>query len=143
MGRIKDMGFGVGDYVTPNNLRDDLKPLIFKDLPEVVKAYGKQLLAKGWRFYAVSQQRSYCQERYKLIAVGDWAILSNRPGFKCYVVAHEMAHAFAGCKHQHNHVFMEWLKRICPAEFVHYELEYKPRNARAAGIGSADFDELF
>jgi hypothetical protein len=41
---------------------------------------------------------------------------------------------------------MEWLKRICPAESLHFELEYKPRNAMAAGIrkpGDIDSLDLF
>jgi hypothetical protein len=71
------------------------------------------------------------------ITIPVWALNSKRDGFADYYVAHEMSHAFAwqfDGERQHGPAFMKWLKTLCPREFWHYELEYKPRNAMAAGI---------
>jgi hypothetical protein len=89
--------------------------------------------------YAVDQRRgrAYCKRRQ--ITVPVWAF--TRPkgeGFVIYYLAHELAHIAdydAGNRNiQHGPVFMAAFKKLCPIEFQHFELGYKPRNARAAGI---------
>lgn len=54
-----------------------------------------------------------------------------------YYVAHELSHIFRnadGRTWHHDAGFMEWFRRICPAESQHHEIGYKPRAAQAAGI---------
>lgn len=58
-------------------------------------------------------------------------------GFDVWYMAHELAHYFNqvdGTDDIHGPCFMAWLQRICPAEYIHYELAYKPRLASASGI---------
>ena len=60
------------------------------------------------------------------------------PNYAIYYVAHELAHAWAdhdgNDPNDHNDDFYEWFKKLCPPELWHYELEYKTRGARRAGI---------
>lgn len=61
-----------------------------------------------------------------------------RPGFDQWYIAHELAHLlqrqFNKHSTQHDKYFYQAFKLLCPAEYQHYELEYKPRNAKAAGV---------
>lgn len=59
-----------------------------------------------------------------------------------YIIAHELAHSYAGFDVHHGPQFMEWLKKLCPPEVIHYELGYKPRNAYAAGIRHPDAGKI-
>src|SRR5690606_37765030 len=92
------------------------------------------------RFFATNQNASwaiYNRNGERLITIAKDMLRSPRPGYGTYVVAHELAHHYANFKHKvngHGEMFMYWLKQLCPPELVHYELEYKPKFARAAGI---------
>ena len=55
-------------------------------------------------------------------------------GHLIYYVAHELAHLYAGKDAAHGPKFMRVFKKLCPRDLQHYELSYKPRNAKAAGI---------
>jgi len=96
-------------------------------------AVPKALAAAGWTFAVSRGRRGYCYSRRKLITIPKHALTSNKgPGYDVYYIHHECAHA-AGIRN-HGPAFMVELKRICPPDVIHYELGYKPRNARAAGI---------
>lgn len=127
--------------------RADLKSHIFKDCPEFVKDYARKLLADQWWILVADQDTGWCNAHYRTIVLPAWLYIKNRSAdFKVWYVAHELAHAYDKCKHSHGPEFMEWLKRICPAECLYHELEYKPRNARQAGIrkpGEVDKDNIF
>jgi hypothetical protein len=92
-----------------------------------------ELSRQGWEFYVVKQSRGRCQMAYKTCTVPLW-VLSAPKDKQTWYLAHEMAHAYDACRHKHGPEFMEWLKKICPTDCLHYELGYKPRNASAAGI---------
>lgn len=129
---------------TPNKLRPDYLPYFKSDLPESVKTYVRELIGMGWKIYAVDQSRGRCYYSSKVITIPIWAIRKN-PGYFTWYVSHECAHAYSyinGTDDIHGPNFMEWLKRICPENAIHYELGYKPRNAAAAGIGKTPFLEL-
>lgn len=97
--------------------------------------HAQALLAKGWRFKVSKGRRGFCYWDTKSITIPTHALRNSRGvGYDQYYLAHEMAHAHAGRAAAHGAVFMDCLKRLCPAEFLHYELNYKPRNAKAAGI---------
>lgn len=113
---------------------------IFTGVRDIVKFYGRQLLNDdGWRFYGVRQTRGQCYGKSKVITIPEW-VLSRAIDYKEWYVCHEMAHAFNYIDNNykymngHDERFMEMLIAICPSDCVHYELEYKPRNAAAAGI---------
>jgi predicted metal-dependent hydrolase len=102
--------------------------------------YYEELLLNGWSFYAVRMKKwsGVCYSQGVItIATGTLTILPD--SVRIWVLAHEMAHAYAGNSNNHNQIFMSWLKRICPAEHIHHELAYKPKNAMMAGILPADF----
>ena len=96
--------------------------------------FALELVDAGWVFKVSKGKRGYCYGTKKVITIPKHALQSLHPGYDQYYLAHEMAHAKAGKVAAHGPEFMEWLKYLCPPEFVHYETGYKPRNAGAAGI---------
>lgn len=95
-----------------------------------------RLIGLGWTFKVSRGNRGYCYEKTKVITLPWHALEANpaKPGYSEYYLAHEIAHALAGKKAAHGMVFMEHLKALCPPEHIHYETNYKPRNAKMAGI---------
>lgn len=99
--------------------------------------FAQELISAGWVFKVSKGKRGYCYHARKTITIPKHALHSKRPGFGEYYIAHEMAHAKAGKDMAHGPEFMSWLQYLCPPEYVHYELTYKPRNAKIAGIKGA------
>lgn len=100
---------------------------------------ASELLSTGWRFRVSKGRRGYCYYRTKTITIPKHALrLSRGAGYDEYYLAHEMAHAKAGKAAAHGPAFMACLQSLCPPAYVHYELGYKPRNAKAAGIAERD-----
>ncbi len=67
------------------------------------------------------------------------------PRYAIYYIAHELAHAWVyvngesrdrqgGDDSMHGKKFYKEFKRLCPPDLWHYELEYKPQDAKRAGI---------
>lgn len=98
--------------------------------------------------YGVNQRRGRCYQQEQRITVPIWTMeeTKKKPGYIIWYLAHELAHLAQWQEDQftdnHGPRFMAWLKRICPKEYQHYEIEYKPRNAVAAGISRNDFNDL-
>lgn len=111
---------------------------IFKNIPESVKEHARNLQAAGWIFHITEQRRGWCSVLQKTITIPTWALSAEmqvkKPGYMIWYLAHEMAHAYDMCKHMHGPEFMAWLIKLCPEEYLKYELGYKPRNAANAGI---------
>jgi hypothetical protein len=130
----------LGDGITtepvfyPSLISPDHMPLLFKDVPASVKEHGKQCLAEGWKIFTVKQERGKCYYQSKVITIPTWVIDHRSVEEKTWYISHEIAHKHAGWHAKHGPEFMEWLKRICPSESIHFELGYKPRNAASAGI---------
>jgi hypothetical protein len=101
-----------------------------------MREHFKELKAKGWKFYVVSQTRGRCYFNIKTITIPSWVLRADikRPGYLAWYCSHEMAHAYAGIAAKHGPMFMVWLKVICPSEYQQYELGYKPMHATSAGI---------
>lgn len=120
---------------TPHLVNREYIPQIFSGLPDSVRAIAREMVADGWKFYAVDQHRGRCYYRAKTITIPVWAIKidAHKRGYKCWYICHEMAHAFC-ISDSHGPMFMARLQETCPPEYVHYEIGYKPRNAIAAGI---------
>lgn len=116
-----------------NNIDWSASLLLVDALPESVVATYRSLVHKGWRFYIVTSNRGYCNMLRKEITIPLWA-LHRGTAYYTWYFCHEMAHAIDCCKHKHGPEFMRILQEICPADCVHFELGYKPRNAQAAGI---------
>jgi hypothetical protein len=137
MAKIIDLGFYDCDDTpdfTPHNILKDRMADIFKDVPMSIKIIAKELVTvDGWKIYSVSQRRGRCYYQSKTITIPVWAMDDKRVGYKTWYISHEIAHTFARGDN-HGQKFMKELKRICPQEYVHYELGYKPRNASIAGI---------
>ena len=112
--------------------------MILEEMIEGTPAY-KSLITLGWTFYVVNQERGRCYHSRKWITIPLHAWQRQSDGYLAYYIAHEAAHAYAGREANHGPAFMNWLKRLCPANYLHYELGYKPRNAIAAGIMPEDF----
>jgi hypothetical protein len=71
------------------------------------------------------------------IAIHPRVLRDPREGRLIYTVAHELAHVCQVWENgwtDHGPKFMAWLKALCPPQWVAYELSYKPREARRAGI---------
>lgn len=139
MGRIKDMGFGVGDYFTPAKINRKVMSGLFKSVDDSVKLKAKALIEIGWRFYAVDQSRGRCYYRERVITIPTWVCCAPVTIDKrIWYIAHEMAHAYlhisGKANDYHGPNFMSQLIDICPDRCLHHELGYKPRNAAKAGI---------
>lgn len=99
-----------------------------------------QLYNEGYGIYVVDQARGFCTTG-KVVAI-PLAILHDK-GRTTYYIAHEFAHAIVGIHHQHDKVFMDKLIEICPAEYIHMELSYKPSHTLAIGMASKEvLDDL-
>lgn len=121
----------------PYKISNEHTRIIAKSSPEITRTYASKLIAMGWKFYAVNQDRGRCYYRHKVITIPVW-VIEIRGTKLCWYFSHEMAHAYSyinGTNDVHGPHFMKWLKKICPANCIHHELDYKPRNAAAAGIG--------
>ena len=92
---------------------------------------------RSWIVLGVNQKRGRCYHAARTVTVPVWSRDNGMPGYATWYFCHEIAHAMTP-GHSHDGVFMEALKRICPPEFVHYELGYQPRMACAAGIRLPD-----
>ena len=122
-------------------LPEDVYPPMLKQTMEVLRELG-------WRFYIVhSARRGRAHSKNKDITIPAWAVSKSKgnEGFYHWYVAHECAHAVnfevdngARLRIQHGPMFMYRLMQICPRQYQHYELEYKPQNAAAAGIRKED-----
>ena len=95
-----------------------------------------------WRVYAAHRQHGRTNKLQKYCVVPEWAWRwgNSKPGFVEYYLAHELAHAYS-LSFRHDNQFYEAFKMICPKHLQHYELEYKPRNAAAAGITKGNRNE--
>jgi len=89
----------------------------------------------GWKFYVVDQTRGWCKYKNKYITIPVWVLRKGRD-FGIYYIAHEIAHIISGHGAKHGHKFMRAFRTICPEHLQHYETEYKPAHAAAAGIAS-------
>lgn len=93
----------------------------------------EELLAQGWKIFVTSQTRGWVRPQARWITIPEWAITKGLgPNYWVYYAAHEMAHAYGF--HNHGPQFMDKFKELCPPELWCYELGYKPREAKAAGI---------
>jgi len=130
--------FPEDDVFIPQSVNRELMKSLFTDTVELTKSCGRELLALGWRFFVVDQSRGRCYYREKVITIPAFAFPPHREhGFKEYYICHEMSHVYAWMNskcYDHGPNFMKELIRICPPEFIHHEIGYKPRNAIAAGI---------
>lgn len=103
-----------------------------------IKGAYLSLAAKGWNFYPVLTSRGRCYYDQKIITIPAHAYKSKQEGYLSYYIAHEMAHAYAPRDAGHDSSFMACFKNICPQQYQHYEIGYKPRAATAAGIYHKD-----
>ena len=144
MAKILDLGLdSIEDTIDfkPKNIVHSRMIELFQNVPESIKTIARELLSQGWKIYLVSSRRGMCYYRSKTITIPEWCIDYEKPGYKVWYIAHEFAHTFARGDN-HGQRFMKELKRICPQEYVHYELGYKPRNASIAGITEPVIDLL-
>lgn len=107
-----------------------------QDIPTLALRY-KELIADEWQIFVVDQRRGQCYGSKKWITIPLW-VLTRTKGQWIYYVAHEFAHTppetRVGCSDVHGPVFMAELKRLCPQEYLHHELEYMKSQATQAGI---------
>jgi predicted metal-dependent hydrolase len=82
--------------------------------------------------YCVNQRRGKCNNSFHYITIPLWAVERSKK-FLEYYIAHELSHVFSG-SHNHGDEFMKTFRRICPLESQRFELGYKPRAAKRAGI---------
>jgi predicted metal-dependent hydrolase len=124
----------------PRKIDHALSKKVYANIPSGMQTYYDELLANGWSFYAVNMCKwsGLCYSA-GVITISTRTLTDTCDSIRLWVLAHEMSHAYAGHDNKHNVIFMQWLKRICPAEHIHHELAYKPRNAAMAGIMPVDF----
>lgn len=108
------------------------------NLEDLSRAFNKALDA-GWLFFVTDTQRGYTQYHTKVLTIPLWCIKEREADYWKYYLAHELAHTVAGYEAMHGPAFMQAFMSICPKHLQHYEIDYKPSNAMAAGITPSDF----
>ena len=107
-------------------------------LPEFIPLVSNinRLIGQGWIFYVVAHVRGRCYYDKKTITIPVWA-MQRSEDYSIYYLAHEVAHAL-GDK-GHDEAFMRSFMFLCPSYLQHFEINYKPKAAMAAGIMPEDF----
>lgn len=128
--------------MTKQRMPRNARPELSLQLEEHICAlpFGTKLIQRGWLFAVTDTVRGWCRFTSKTITVPLWA-WNRSTEYRIYYLAHEMAHAI-GPHRDHGAEFMRAFKHICPKELQHWELDYKPANARAAGISVPIPDDL-
>lgn len=117
---------------------------LFREIAAELLERAVYAISPEWKIYCCDVRRGFCRPWRKVITIPLWTTgesrvnytprdLWDRPMVWVYYIAHELAHAVADTE-KHGPEFYEAFKRLCPEELQHYELGYKPRNAKAAGI---------
>ena len=103
-------------------------------------------LPAGYVVFVTDTGRGRCNYRHKTITVPQWAANNTKRGTQWhkgdkryveYYLAHECAHAFTfeeTGERNHRGAFMQNFMKLCPPDLWHFETNYKPGLARAAGI---------
>ena len=135
----------------PNKVIESLSR---KARAKAIELIGEELYLEyfgnnGYTVYAVDQRRGGVKRSAKTCTIPRWCVerpetaagitkieLSNNSLLKdywIYYLAHEIAHVLSDDM-SHGAVFMKKFIEICPEHLQFFELGYKPRNAKAAGI---------
>jgi len=121
----------------PKNVLRDKKAELIMGLPGTVREWAKELIGKeDYRIFVVDQMRGRCYWQDRVITIPLHALQKGEK-YKTWYLSHELAHAYDALTRgysDHGEHFMEELKIICPIDCIHFELDYKPRAASAAGI---------
>lgn len=96
----------------------------------------RALVEQGWKIVVADQRRGHCFFGSKSLITPLWAWKLGTQYYSWYL-SHEVAHACVGKGHNHDQIFMSKLKELCPTDALHFELGYKPRAAKKAGIKSS------
>lgn len=99
----------------------------------------------GVTIYVTDSSNGRYRRSIKTVTVPVWAYNHTHKKtdydaeYAIYYVAHELAHAWVHAEEEdddspHGARFYKWFKKLCPPHLWHYEIEYKPRDAKRAGI---------
>ena len=96
---------------------------------------------EGFSIWATDTKRGRCSYRSGTLTVPIW-VLDKGTAYTLWYACHEIAHTMAPATKGDHHgpKFMAALISICPEDFLHHELSYKPRLAAAAGITQKEAD---
>ena len=108
------------------------------NLEGLAVAFNKAL-DSGWLFFVTDTRRGYAHYSIKVLTIPLWCIKRREPEYWKYYLAHELSHTVSGYEAKHGPAFMQAFMSICPKHLQHYEIDYKPSNAMAAGITPSDF----
>ena len=112
------------------------------------KLYQEKFGDTGFTIYVVDQRCGRVRYSARTCTIPRWCIKNPETGnaihklgykgellssFWIYYLAHELAHVISKSG-SHGSEFMKTFIEICPAELQFFEIGYKPRNAKAAGI---------
>lgn len=122
---------------------------VMRQQSEELKTLARDMgieLPPGYELFVTATGRGRCNYEHQTITVPQWAFNTlkthkrfhkGNDRYREYYLAHECAHAFtfeATGERQHRGDFMKHFMRLCPRDLWHFELNYKPGLARAAGI---------
>jgi len=103
-------------------------------LRKLLKAKSIQV-PNGFSIWSTDTKRGRCSYRSGTLTVPIW-VLDKGMDYTLWYACHEISHVLAPATRgdQHGAKFMAALISICPKDSLHFELNYKPRLAAAAGI---------
>jgi hypothetical protein len=86
--------------------------------------------------FVCNVQGGFACDKPKYFIIPSWLYKKSNDYIEWYI-SHELSHLVAYIKKvnsNHSTEFYEFLKLICPKKSQHYELGYKPQNAKKCGI---------
>lgn len=137
---------------------EEARPIYQAKLEELIVELGLSRKLRGWKVVVKNNKQGRCIRYSQHISIPLWAFhvdtlggddaqfikdgrmtqfikddRRNKFRYAKYYLCHEVAHLMVPME-QHSVKFMKALMKICPADAVYYEHDYKPTAARAAGI---------
>jgi len=107
-----------------------------KEIKEFSKISQQCIVHPDYTVWVVNQCRGICHYDKRYISIPLWAVIKGKE-FRTYYFCHEAAHSWR-LRGNHDREFMLKFMELCPKNCQHFELNYKPQQAKAAGISEKE-----
>ena len=114
----------------------ELDKIINKLLSNAKISHSLKNKVNNYRFFVCDVVQGWTHNNNLTSTIPLWAKEKSQDYF-IYYIAHELSHVVNFCNKTNDHhgkKFYEFFKLICPVDYQHFELGYKPQNAKKFGI---------
>ena len=98
--------------------------------------YNLKVKVKKYRFFVCDVVRGWTSSKNLSSTIPLWSKEKSQDYF-IYYISHELSHVIGFCDNINDHHgknFYKIFSDVCPVKYQHFELGYKPRNAKKFGI---------